>query len=296
MMDTLGASDHQLCISQRSQYEYSLVDDPISDDIHNDLEPVEAPLNVSHKSFKDCLGLHTELGKLIYSAANFPDALDQLFDGMTLMRSALMDHLPENTGMIEHKQKDKWNQSRPTKPRAPFAMRKRRKIAKRVGEAYETRVRAADISTKHVNEKNQLVIEEPVLDQGHINGQDVFMDDADGCIIEVSSDDDDDQESHHVLTRSDVTNGDLHDLSENRMLNDTVMKVIQNMIRMAYPGVVGLEETIFGEFKRFSVHKDTPFVQILYNGAKHWVAISSYGCEQDEVLESLKNSFILSLY
>ena len=201
--------------------------------------------------------MHAELGRLMYAATNFPDALDQLLDGMNLIRSALMAHLPANTGMIEHQLKDKWNQSRPTKPCVPFVVRKRRKIAKRVGEAYETRVRAANISTKYVTEKNQMVIEEPVLDQGHINGQDVFMDDADGSSIEVSSDNDDDQGSHHVLKLSDVKNGDLNDLSENRMINNTVMMMLQNMISKAYPDVVGLENTVLGDMKRFSIHKDT---------------------------------------
>ena len=84
--------------------------------------------------------------------------------------------------------------------------------------------------------------------------------------------------------RSKLTFGDLPDLSDDRMINDATMNVFQKLIKAANPTTVGLEDTILGQKKHFSVHRSTPFVQILHTGSAHWVVISTYGCDANEVV------------
>ena len=54
------------------------------------------------------------------------------------------------------------------------------------------------------------------------------------------------------------------------------------MIARQYPFECGLQETLCGEALRFKVCNQ-PFVQILHNGLRHWVCVSTYGCAPGEI-------------
>ncbi|XP_047123038.2 uncharacterized protein LOC124806314 [Hydra vulgaris] len=76
---------------------------------------------------------------------------------------------------------------------------------------------------------------------------------------------------------------DFEDISKNRMLSDTVIKCFQDMLKKANPYANGLQDPILGQLLKFDVIGSLPFVQIIYNGDYHWLAISTYGCSYGEI-------------
>ena len=73
------------------------------------------------------------------------------------------------------------------------------------------------------------------------------------------------------------------------MVNDKVIQAFQKIIKKSFPETNGLQDPILGENLAFSTYRDTPFLQVLHDGKAHWIAISTYECNQGEVylLDSL---------
>ena len=67
------------------------------------------------------------------------------------------------------------------------------------------------------------------------------------------------------------------------MFNDSIICYFQKMINSECSSVNGLQDPIRGKAGKFVQCKD-PFVQIIHDGDKHWVCISTYGCKPGEVL------------
>ena len=129
------------------------------------------------------------------------------------------------------------------------------------------------------------VIEKVVIKNSHSTAQDSFLVNAADLdeIEEVSSSDDEGGNVSLTAFRESLTNGDLRDISENRMVDDSAIKTFQSIIRKSQSDVIGLEPPGLGDTHEFSVHKETSFVQILHTGSAHWVVVSTYGCRLNEV-------------
>ena len=82
--------------------------------------------------------------------------------------------------------------------------------------------------------------------------------------------------------RKNLTARDLKSISNNQALNDTVIQVFQAMIQQQYPEMGGLQDPVLGTNLTFSIYQSKPFLQILYNGSFHWIAVSTYECEPGE--------------
>ena len=54
------------------------------------------------------------------------------------------------------------------------------------------------------------------------------------------------------------------------------------MMEKQFPEANGLQDPILGQTLSFKVQKNKPFVQVLH-GKLHWIAISTYGCNEGEV-------------
>ena len=87
---------------------------------------------------------------------------------------------------------------------------------------------------------------------------------------------------------------DLKDISDRRMLSDSVVNAFQIMMDKLFPEVNGLQNPILRQTLSFKVQKNKPFVQVLHDGKLHWIAISTYGCNEGEVcyIDSLFNGRI----
>ena len=61
-----------------------------------------------------------------------------------------------------------------------------------------------------------------------------------------------------------------------------------------FPEANGLQDPILGQTLSFKVQKHKPFVQVLHDGKLHWIAISTYRCNEGEVcyIDSLFNGRI----
>nr|XP_047133813.1 uncharacterized protein LOC124811932 [Hydra vulgaris] len=81
-----------------------------------------------------------------------------------------------------------------------------------------------------------------------------------------------------ILLTSKLSAADLQDISANHMLSDNVIHTVQKMIR----NVCGLQDPVLGQNYSFKVVNES-FIQVLHDGAIHWVTISTFGCAKDEV-------------
>ena len=91
------------------------------------------------------------------------------------------------------------------------------------------------------------------------------------------------------LLRCNLIQKDLSAISKNRMLNDNVINVFQKMLGRDIQNASGLQDTVLGQNLKFKPMPNTPFVQIIHAGRFHWVALSTYGCQEGKVflLDSL---------
>ena len=85
-----------------------------------------------------------------------------------------------------------------------------------------------------------------------------------------------------VAVLRDLSEADLKDIQNNKMIND-VIHIAQKILKNQFQHANGLQDPTLGQNMSFSVMKNTPFVQILHNGKSHWVAISTYNCNDGEV-------------
>ena len=88
----------------------------------------------------------------------------------------------------------------------------------------------------------------------------------------------------------------LHELDEleksNHMLTDKDIFAASCLLKKAFPGISGLEDTVLGSKLQFSVARGD-FVQVLHDGNLHWLAVTNIGSTgQNEVLvfDSLHNT------
>ena len=49
------------------------------------------------------------------------------------------------------------------------------------------------------------------------------------------------------------------------------------MLSREYPDVKGMKDPVLGQALQFKVIDESPFVQVLYTGGFHWIAISTFG-------------------
>ena len=65
-------------------------------------------------------------------------------------------------------------------------------------------------------------------------------------------------------------------------LNDKHMKAAQDLLKRQFPGVSGLQPTIYGQTGQWDIMAGEG-VQILNESNSHWLCMSSIGCPSDEV-------------
>eukprot|EP00794_Sanderia_malayensis_P002333 gene2333-2686_t len=80
--------------------------------------------------------------------------------------------------------------------------------------------------------------------------------------------------------RSSLTFRDLRSISQKKMLIDNVINVFQKIMARDFKLQIGLQDTVLAQKMKFKSIPSGEFVQILHDGKYHWVAISTYGCQQ----------------
>ena len=75
----------------------------------------------------------------------------------------------------------------------------------------------------------------------------------------------------------------LRDISESRMLKDNIVNAVQKMLKKQFTEANELQDPVLGQGLNFQSYQSISFVQVLHNGRMHWVAISTYGCDQGEI-------------
>eukprot|EP00794_Sanderia_malayensis_P004341 gene4341-4918_t len=86
------------------------------------------------------------------------------------------------------------------------------------------------------------------------------------------------------LSRSDLNKTDMKVFEKNEMLNDKIINVFQRMLAKDIPEASGLQDTVLGQRLHFKPMPSMPFVQIVHDGKLHWVVLTTYGCQEGEIL------------
>eukprot|EP00794_Sanderia_malayensis_P011536 gene11537-12729_t len=125
----------------------------------------------------------------------------------------------------------------------------------------------------------QLSCASPLLKEGDTKGENKtgFIDLTD---VEDSLSDSSCTRLEGNSVRSQLTKCDLTIFEKNEMLNDNIINTFQKMLANQFEHPAELQ--VLGAKLKFNT-LDVPFVQVLHDGSLHWVAISTYGCKDDEV-------------
>ena len=86
-----------------------------------------------------------------------------------------------------------------------------------------------------------------------------------------------------ITPRCSLGYSNLKDISDSHMLSSNVVNVFQKLMEKQFPEANALQDPILGQTLSFKVQKNKPFVQVLHDGKLNWIAISGYGCNEDEV-------------
>ena len=159
----------------------------------------------------------------------------------------------------------------------------------RMGLKKEKMMKAAsglNVAQSNENDKENEIIEEVINDGKEHLGSTKFSFSTDGAVIpnfHIESDSDDEPKEHTFATRQLLKKTDLKRISENEMLNDTIIHVFQGIMQKQHPEINGLQDPILGQTLSFSIYRNKRFVQVLHDGRLHWICISTYHCEPGEV-------------
>jgi hypothetical protein len=147
---------------------------------------------------------------------------------------------------------------------------KKRSFSNRVGEKKDKLIVASNIKVE--SNHPEALIQESIITEEQINGEETFQTSSFNFL-----------ETSLLASFPLLSNEDFDDILENRMLSDRFINCFQDFLRKANPYVNGLQDPILGQNLKFDVLGSLPFVQIIYNGDHHWLAISTYGCTYGEI-------------
>ena len=90
-------------------------------------------------------------------------------------------------------------------------------------------------------------------------------------------------ESNELAPRCSLKYWDLKEVSDNRMLNDNIINVVQKILKKQIYQANGLQDPVLGQTLNFNVNRNLPFVQVLHDGRIHWIAVSTFNCNEGEI-------------
>ena len=76
---------------------------------------------------------------------------------------------------------------------------------------------------------------------------------------------------------------DLKDISDNRMLNNSIINAVQKLLKRQFSQANGVQDPVLGQTLNFNVTRNLPFVQVLHDGRIHWIAVSTFNCNEGEI-------------
>ena len=227
--------------------------------------------------------LTMEVKNLSYLIENDEELLEKHHNNLQVLVESMKNSVPKESGipLLPKKEKNSFSISKKIKSSDKFhdlPARKRPNIlSKRVGERNNILTKASEIDVA-VKERVKTVETEVITDGLDYNNLCSFR----GNSIVISSGESE-AEEFQIPFNVNISDEDLEDLRSNEMLSDNVINLFQNMIKRKFKDANGLQDTVLGQTLQFDVQRNKPFVQILHDGRFHWVAISSYGCQEGEI-------------
>ena len=177
-------------------------------------------------------------------------------------------------------------------------VRKKKRNVSRLGGKYEKSKAAADTVIKDIKSFLVNTVDEELVlqDDFYFEAPKTFTTNIEK-IINVSSDSKgktNSEFSKSLTTR--IFKEDLKTISKKQMLTDSVINVLQKMLKKQSPDVNGLPDPLLGQLLSYQIYQNTAFVQVIHNGCYHWLVFSTYRCNEGEifVLDS-KFNYLLSI-
>ena len=91
-----------------------------------------------------------------------------------------------------------------------------------------------------------------------------------------------DQWLYHELGKVRLTKEDKNAIADGKRLNDKHISFAQNVLKIQFPEIEGLKQTILQE--RFKLDSSKHIVQILHVHGDHWITISNLKCDRKKII------------
>ena len=83
-------------------------------------------------------------------------------------------------------------------------------------------------------------------------------------------------ESNELAPRCSFKYSNLKEISDNRMLNNNIIKDVQKMMKKQFSQANSLQDPVLGQTINLNVTRNLPFVQVLHDGRIHNIAVSPF--------------------
>ena len=107
-------------------------------------------------------------------------------------------------------------------------------------------------------EKEEEVIVEQVIELNDL-GSHTFQGNP---VIIVEDSEEDLEIINEPTSRCNLSDNDLKSISEREMLNDNIIKALQDLLRKKPPMINGLQDPLLGQNLAYEVMKEKPFIQV----------------------------------
>ena len=90
-------------------------------------------------------------------------------------------------------------------------------------------------------------------------------------------------ESNELAPRCSLKYSDLKEILNNRILNGNIINDVQKMLKKQISQANGLQDPVLGQTLNSNFNRNLPFVQALHDGRIHWIAVSTFNCNEGEI-------------
>ena len=170
--------------------------------------------------------------------------------------------------------------------------RKQIRNVSRLGGKHEKLKAAADIVIKDIKSFPVNTVEEELVlqDDFCFEAPKTFTTNREKTINASSDSEGETNSEFSKSLTTHLSKEDLKTISKKQMLTDSVINVLQKMLKKHFPDANGLPDPLLGQLLSYQIYQNTAFVQVIHNGRYHWLALSTYRCKEGEIFV-LDNKF-----
>ena len=216
------------------------------------------------------------------------EALETLRECLTNQLKSFSAHAPKEDNIVIERPRVIRNEIKKKYPPLPKPKNKKSVLTGRVGISTEKRKASASIkinSTKEKNNEKNIIEEFPPLGNERYDIHMVESDEKNSeeevvITAEVKAPVDQPPKKRRKLVFSIEEKSTI---ANKQMLTDESVNIAQNLLKMQFPHIGGLQDTVIGKTQAFDIIKsDEKYIQILHSGSYHWICTANMSQSKKE--------------